>query len=58
VKEIGKDRCTLCGRKFDEVVHRFDSSSYCTTCQYYESEDSKRSREYDRTQANRIHGRW
>lgn len=58
MKESVSERCTLCGRKFDEVVHRFDSSAYCTTCVLYESEGAKRSREYDRTQVNRIHGRY
>lgn len=60
---IPKDKCCMCGFKFGEVVfgvtiHRYDSSDYCVLCQRYDSEENKRSMEYDRMQANRIHGRW
>jgi hypothetical protein len=57
-KPAKTDRCAACGRKFGEVVFRFDQSDTCTACQRYESSDMKRSREYDRTMANRIHVRF
>ena len=51
------DRCSLCGRKFDEVVFRFDQSDICTTCQHYESAQQRASRQYDRDAVLRINGR-
>jgi hypothetical protein len=60
---IPSDKCLSCYFKFGEVVfghtiHRFDSSDYCTLCVHRDSEDQKRSREYDKSLANRIHGRY
>jgi len=51
------DRCTSCGRKFDEVVFRYDSSAYCTICQWYESAEHKASLRDDRREWCRINGR-
>lgn len=53
MKATVDDRCTLCFRKFGEVVHRFDSSSHCTVCQHYESDAMKVSRMHDKEYADR-----
>ena len=57
------DKCVQCGYKFGEpvfgiVIHRFDSSDYCTFCQVFLSEEAKRSRENDEREWKRINGRW
>ncbi len=54
---VPTDRCIICGRKFDEVVFRFDQSDVCTWCQHFDSDQMKRSRESDRRDWCRINGR-